>query len=196
MGAPLKEAAPVVFRPKDRPTEQQHEFVRQYLANGRNAPLAYATVYGQGWKPGDEPTQGQATTGRRYLKKPKIMKLLAEAEAKVYAVTERFMERYAISQERVLHELARIAFSTQTDLVSWDSINGITVKDSADLSEDVKSSIIEVSETESKDGTKKVKVKMADKRAALETLAKHLGILNEKDKTGPTMAVQFIISKE
>lgn len=189
MGAPLKQAV-TKFRPKDRPTQKQHDFVQEYLSNGRNAPLAYATVYARNWKKGDPMTGNYKTTGVRYLKHPKINKLLAEAEEKVHAVTVRVMSKYAITQERVLEELANLAFTSQTDLVSWDKENGVTIKDSSELSDATKSAITEIIETK-----KGVRVKLADKQQALLTLAKHLGLMNDKVEH-EHRHVQFVITKD
>lgn len=191
MGAPVKDKGELTeFRPRDRPSSQQHEFVQQYLSNGRSAPLAYATVYAQNWKPGDPVTQAHSTAGYKYLKNAKVKKMLAEAEAKVKAVTVRVMDKYAVTQERVLEELARIAFTDQTDLVSWDKDGKVTVKESSELTDATKAAITEVVETKAG-----VRVKLADKQAALTTLAKHLGLLQEKPVSN-NLAVQFVISKE
>src|SRR5580692_2671609 len=155
MGAPIKAEA-VEFRPKDRPTEKQHAFTREYLSNGRKAGLAYAKVYAQNFD-GTNVTLAYQRQGEKYLRHPKIKKMLAEAEAKVHAVTLKVFDKYAITQERVLEELARIAFSNQTDLVSWTK-EGVVVKDSADLTDAEKAAITEVTEYETKTG-KKIKVK-------------------------------------
>lgn len=176
-----------VFYPKDRPTEKQRQFVHLYLTNGRSAPHAYMTMRGA-----TELTENHRVTGYRLLKHPKVKKLLAEAENTVHQKTVKVFEKYAITEERVLEELARIAFSNHTDVISWNE-DGVAVKNSADLTEDAKSAIAEITEIETKSG-KKVKIKMADKRAALETLAKHLGLLTEKHEH-KHLAVQFVIEK-
>lgn len=181
------------FNPRARPTEKHHLFAREYMSNGRNAAMAYCVVYGRNWKPGDEPTQGQKVTSRRYLNHPKVKKILAEAEDKVMNVTRKVMDKYAVTQERVLEELARVAFGNVTDMVSWDEEKGVVVKKSDELTDDEKSNIAEVTEIETKTG-KKIKIKTRDKEKALETLAKHLGLLTERHEH-KHLSVNFVIDK-
>ncbi len=175
MGAPLKKAGTQLAKLRDRPTPKQIAFFKEYLSTNKNAPLAYARVYGQNWKEGDPLTSNHKVTGPRYLDNSKIRKLLEEADAKVHAVTMKVMDRFAVTQERVLTELANLAFTNQTDLVTWDKENGVTIKDSSELSDATKSAITEIIETK-----KGVRVKLADKQQALLTLAKHLGLMNER----------------
>lgn len=190
MGAPVKTGkAPVVYKQLDCLTEKQRRWVEEYLKNGKNGPLAYARVYAQNWKEGDPITANfRVTSTRRMLGNPKIMKVLAETEDKVHAVTVKVMNKYAISQERVLEELANLAFTNHTDLVEW-SEGKVTIKDSANLTEAAKSAITEVIETKAG-----VRVKLADKQQALLTLAKHLGLMNERIEH-EHRHVAFIIEK-
>jgi phage terminase small subunit len=191
MGAPVKTGkAPVVYKQLDCLTEKQRRWVEEYLRNGKNGPLAYARVYAQNWKEGDPVTKNhRVTSTNRMLKNPKIMKILAETEEKVHKVTVKVMDKYAITQERVLEELAALAFTNQTDLVEW-SEGKVKIKDSAELTPEAKAAITEVIETKAG-----VRVKLADKQQALLTIAKHLGLMNEKIEH-EHRHVQFVITKD
>ena len=81
-----------------------------------------------------------------------------------------------IQSETVLRELARIAFSRMTNLVQWDADGNFQIIPSLDLSDDDTAAIKEVVV-----GARgQSRIKLHDKVAALEKLAKHLGLFTEK----------------
>lgn len=81
--------------------------------------------------------------------------------------------RAQVSGERVLAEMARIAFANISDAVRI--VDGkVQALDTDRLSPDIQAAIAEISE--GRDG---IKVKLHDKRAALENLGKHLGLFKE-----------------
>lgn len=90
--------------------------------------------------------------------------------------------RLGITEDRVLQELATIAFSNIQDIIQQDA-NGNTTIDLKNLKREHAASISEV-ETSTYEGArgtlKKSKVKKVDKLAALALIAKHLGMLQEK----------------
>lgn len=86
--------------------------------------------------------------------------------------------RTGISSDRVLRELARVAFSDMKTFAKWGP-SGISLKPSEDMSEDDSACIQELSESVTKDGGS-TRFKLHDKRPALEMLARHLGLF-EKD---------------
>ena len=79
-------------------------------------------------------------------------------------------ERLDIQADRVMIELARIAFADVTDVIQ---IRGgeVTVKDTSELSEGQRAAIAAIEETKSG-----LKVRMHSKAQALESLAKHFGL--------------------
>lgn len=87
-------------------------------------------------------------------------------------------KRTEISQDRILEELANVAFGDLRDAVEWGE-NGVTLKNSADLTPEQAAAISEVSETVTKDGGS-TKIKRHDKVKALELLMRHKGMLNDK----------------
>lgn len=100
-----------------------------------------------------------------------------------------------ISPERVLNELARIAFSSaaaHTRIVRDTSSDGtitthIELIPTDNMSEDVKSTIVSIRDT--KEG---IRVETADKFRALELLGKHYGLFSDRSET----TMQLNISDE
>ena len=89
--------------------------------------------------------------------------------------------RTGITADRVLKEIARVAFADPRMVMSWGP-NGVTLRDSSELSDDAAAAVAEVSETWSESGGSR-KVKMHDKIAALEKLARHVGLYDDKGDT-------------
>jgi phage terminase small subunit len=89
-------------------------------------------------------------------------------------------QRTEITQDKVIAELALLAFGRQTSLMDWGP-DGVTIKDSSDLTDDIAAAVSEVSETTTKDGGT-IRVKIHDKVKALELLGRHLGIFEKDNK--------------
>lgn len=88
-------------------------------------------------------------------------------------------KRIGVSVDRIVQELALIAFSNYQDILSVNPETGdIDVKIDK-LDRDFSAPITEVTITGSGKG-KQVKIKLADKRQALVDLGKHLGMFKEK----------------
>ena len=86
--------------------------------------------------------------------------------------------RVEISQDRILEELANIAFGDLRDAVTWGP-RGVSLKDSKELTDEQAAAISEVGETVTKDGGS-TRIKRHDKVKALELLMRHKGMLNDK----------------
>ena len=84
-------------------------------------------------------------------------------------------QRTDITADKVVQELAMIAFQDASDVVAWGP-DGVRLLDSGDLDEDVRRAVAEVSQTVTKDGGT-IRVKLHDKVKALELLGKHLGLM-------------------
>ena len=83
-------------------------------------------------------------------------------------------ERLGITPERVLEEYRRIAFANLRHIVDWDD-GAKKIKAADDLSEDDVAAISEVVQSAAKGG-KPYRVKLYDKRAALDAIARYLGM--------------------
>ena len=95
--------------PRSTLTRKQAHFVELYLA-GANAAKAYREAYSSA-----APSQSVAREGHRLLKHPKIAPFLAEAEVRARAALVEAANRYAVSRERNVAELARMAYASMKD---------------------------------------------------------------------------------
>jgi phage terminase small subunit len=143
-------------------TEKQATFVQEYLID-LNATQAAIRA---GFSPG---------SAARYA--VELLNKTHVAEAIKRAMQER-NQRVEISQDRILEELARIAFGDLRDAVTWGK-EGVKLKESAELTEDQAAAISEVSETSTKEGGS-TRIKRHDKVKAIELLMRHKGMLNDK----------------
>lgn len=156
-------------------TEKQQRFVEEYLVD-LNATQA-AIRAGYSVKTAD-------VQGSRMLGNVKVQSAIGEA----MALRSR---RTGINQDRVVLELAKIAFVKITDIVNSDG----KIKEDAkpeDLAciEAVK---YKASNTDKGDSVER-EVKISSKLKALELLGKHLGMWN--DKVDVNVAVPIVISGE
>ena len=81
-------------------------------------------------------------------------------------------KRTGIDQDKVVNEIAKVAFSDMTDIATWGGY-GVSFKASDELSKDVSGAIQEISSIDTKEGSN-LKVKLHPKLQALELLGKHL----------------------
>ena len=109
--------------------------------------------------------------GRRLRNSPEIREAVAAAQA------ER-AERTGVSADRVVEELAKIAFSDLRDVMVWGP-DGVSLKDSTTLTEAQAALVAEVVEGSGKT----LRIKRHDKVKALELLGRHIGMFREKVET-------------
>jgi phage terminase small subunit len=112
----------------------------------------------------------------------RIDELDAQRASREARALERAAARYQVTTDRVIGELARIAFANSLDYWRVDS-NGDPILDLAKITRDQGGAISEIIVDEYKDGrstdareVKRVRIKLADKRAALVDLGRHLGL--------------------
>jgi phage terminase small subunit len=144
-------------------TAKQEAFVREYLID-LNATQA-AVRAGYSAKTANE-------QGARLLANVSVRSAVADAQKKRSDRTE-------ITQDRVLKEIARVAFGDPRDVMTWGP-GGVTLKDSATLTDDQAMQVSEVSETIGATGGGSLKLKKHDKVKALELLGRHLGMFTDK----------------
>ena len=147
-------------------TEREKRFIDEFLVDLNGAAAVRRAGY----------TASNSKQHAWYiLKRPRIQ---AAIEA---ALAER-SERTAVSADRVVKELGRIAFADLRNAVEWRAGAGkgeIALKDSGALDQDMASAIAEVSQT-----AQGIKLKLHDKQQALTALGRHLGIFNDKLEAG------------
>jgi len=145
---------------------KQAHFVSEYLVDKNGTRAARAAGYAH-------KTAGNAAM--HLLQLPKIKDAIARA-------IEAQMTRTTITADLVLAELAVVAFSKPTAVMSWGP-GGVVLKDSESMRPEDIALVAEVSETKGTDkGGGSMKVKLHDKMKALELLGRHLGIFQEVQK--------------
>jgi phage terminase small subunit len=108
---------------------------------------------------------------------PALLQQTSVSNAIALAIDER-AKRLEVAQDRVIRELARIAFGDLRDSAAW-SADGIVFKDSSELTDDAAAAISEISENiTEKGGT--LRIKRYDKVKALELLGRHLGMFIDR----------------
>lgn len=142
-------------------TEKQKIFADEYLID-LNATRAYKVAY-----PRVKNDDVAAAAAARLLKNVKVAKYIAER-------MEERQKRTEITQDRVLEELAAIAFAKATD---YAEIKGecVRIKDTDTLDEQQIRAIAGI-----KEGKFGIELKLNDKEKALELLGRHLGMFKDK----------------
>lgn len=157
-------------------TKKQKRFVEEYLIDLNATQAAIRAGYSA------KTAQEQSS---RLLSNVMVQQAIAEQTA------ER-SRRTGVNQDRVLRELARIAFANAIDMINTKDA---TLKETA--SEDDAAAIQSVKvKTFGEDGIER-EIKMADKIKALELLGKHLGMYqnNVNVSVGSSQKLDDIISQ-
>lgn len=142
-------------------TEKQKIFADEYLID-LNATRAYRKAY-----PSVKRDETAAQAGSRMLRNVKVAAYIQER------MQER-QKRTEITQDRVLQELAAIAFAKATDYAEVKD-ECVKIKDTKDLDEQQIRAIAGI-----KEGKFGIEVKLNDKEKALELLGRHLGMFKDK----------------
>lgn len=167
-----------------RLTEKQARFVAEYLVNLNATEAAKRAGYSE---------KTAYSIGFENLRKPEIQEAIQEAMAAR-------AERTEITQDRVLQELARIAFANGTDYARIVStpVPTTVVDEDGNIQQVIRPvQHVELVDTECVDPEKRaaiaaikegkfgIEVKSYDKVRALELLGQHLGMFSGKDGNTP-----------
>jgi len=148
--------------PRLRPKQQR--FVQEYLIDLNGTRAAIRAGYS---------TRTAASIANENLRKPEIAAAIDSARAEMQLRTE-------VTADRVIQELAKIAFLDVRKLFSPDG----SLKAVHELDDDTAAALVSLdvrlTESESGEITKTARIKLADKRAALVDLGRHLGIFDVK----------------
>lgn len=147
---------------KRKLTPKQQRFVDEYLVDLNATQAAIRAGYSQ------KTAQEQ---GARLLSNVMVQAAIAEC-------MKAREQRTEITQDKVVKELAKVAFGDPRKVMSWGP-GGLKLKDSAELTDDDAAFVSEVSETTTEHGGS-LKLKTNDKLKALELLGRHLGMFKEK----------------
>jgi phage terminase small subunit len=97
-----------------------------------------------------------------------------KAKARAGEELDAHAARLGITPQRVLQEYARIAFADLSRVAHWGGEKGVELKAPEDLTED---DTAPISEIVAGTGGSGARVKLYDKKAALDALARHFGLL-------------------
>ncbi len=137
---------------------RQRRFVEEYLVDLNATRAAKRAGYS---------ARSARVTGYKLLQNPAVAAAVAKAQDKRTARTR-------VSADKVVTELAKVAFGDPRRLLSWGP-SGVVLRDSSELTEAEAALVSEVSETRTAAGGTR-KVKLHCKLAALNALGKHLGL--------------------
>ena len=142
-------------------TEKQKIFADEYLID-LNATRAYRKAY-----PNCKKDSSADAAARKLLGNTRIQKYIS-------ARMEERQKRTEVTQDRVLQELAYIAFARVTDYATVrDDV--VKIKNTDELTEEQIRAISGI-----KEGKFGIELKLNDKEKALELLGRHLGMWNDK----------------
>ncbi len=127
--------------------------------------------------------------GSENLSKPSIQERIKE-------LTQERAERTKVTQDRVVNELAKIAFSNLDDVGRWDEEGNFILKPANEMDQEALAALGSINHTKSfsKEGdllSTNTKVTKLDKLKALEMLARHTGAFNNDDSGKAVINVQF-----
>lgn len=151
-------------------TPKQERFVAEYLIDLNATQAAIRAGYS---------AKTASSQGERLLRNVEVAKAIANAQKARSARTE-------ITQDRVLKELAKLGFANMQDYMSVTQ-EGEPFADLSKLTRDQAAAITEFTVEDFTEGrgddardVRRVKFKLADKRAALVDIGKHLGMFKDK----------------
>lgn len=143
-------------------TPKQQKFINEYMIDLNATQAAIRAGYSQ---------KNAGKIGPELLGKTRIAQAVAAKQQKLAEKTE-------VTAERIVQELAKIAFSNMQDYAEW-SRRGVVLKDSTDIAPDKAAAVSELTETTTESGGS-LKFKLHDKKGALELLGRHLGMFKDK----------------
>lgn len=139
-------------------TRKQQRFIEEYLIDLNAAQAAIRA----GYSPHTASEQGAQLLGNLNIKAA-VDKAIAERS-----------RRTGVNADRIIRELARIAFAKIDDVIDLD-----TIRIKRNISEDNRAAIMSIKRRDTEYGQER-EVKMHDKSKALEMLSRHLGMFNDK----------------
>ena len=152
-------------------TAKQKRFVEEYLIDLNATQAAIRAGYS---------VESAGSIGNENLKKPEVRACIEKAMA------ER-SKRTGINADRVLRELARIAFVNAADVINFDSA---TIAEGASEDDTAAIASVKVKTIPTADGEGvEREIRLADKIKALELCGKHLGIFNNDPESNVPVTV-------
>lgn len=147
-------------------TEKQKAFVEKYLVD-LNATRAYKEIYRS-----VKNDNVAAVNASKLLRNPNVIAYLSERQKELQKRTE-------VTQEKIIHELAAIAFADVTDYVQITEHEGMPMVEltpTKDIPIRKRAAIASI-----KQGNNGIEIKLHNKLDALDKLGRHLGMFKERD---------------
>jgi phage terminase small subunit len=164
--------------PKEKLTDQQERFCQEYMKDLNGTQAAIRAGYAK------NSAQEQSS---RLLSKDMV-------QHRLESLMNKRAKKTGITAERVLKELASIAFANMGDVATWNE-SGVTFKESSELSSKQMASVAEVVEhTNSHGGS--LKIRQHDKVKALELLGKHLKLYTDKTEHSGGLTLEQLLMGE
>lgn len=146
-------------------TERQLAFIREYLVDLNATEAARRAGYSK---------TGASSIAQALLRNPRVASAIEAAKA-------RRAGKNRVTADRVMEELGRMAFANMRDYVDWGP-KGIRLRDKTLLAEDETAAVADI---EDKGNGKVARLKLYDKLAVLNALARHLGMIGGKAALAP-----------
>ena len=150
-------------RTRRKLSPKQEEFVRQYLIDLNATQAAIRAGYSQ---------KRAMEIGWQLLQKTTVSKA-------IQAAMDARAKRTEVTADRVIKEYARIGFASIDTFFQWGEL-GVNIVPSQDIAADDLAAVAEISETKTSLGddhtVRTIKLKMHNKKGALDALAQHLGL--------------------
>lgn len=137
-------------------TEKQKRFCEEYLIDLNATQAANRAGY------------KNTEIGRQLITKNNVLEYLSELRSKQ-------SERTQITADRVLKELAAIAFTDRTELARVNEQGNVSITPTDELAENTRKAIAGI-----KEGKNGIEVSSYDKLKALELIGKHIGMFVDK----------------
>ena len=148
-------------------SQNYQQFVSEYIISENLAQSARAA---------NSKAKNLSQAGKQILNRKDVTLAVAEVKREV---SKKVTEKLEITQERVLKEFARIAFADLRKLFDKDG-NAVDI---TKLDDDTAAAISSIDVMSGGDGSSSVlKIKTVDKKTALESLAKYLGLFEADNK--------------
>ena len=145
-------------------TEKQKRFVAEYLVDLNATQAAIRAGYSK---------KTAEVIGYENLRKPQIADEIEKRQ-------EKLRNKLEITQERVIEEIAGIAFANASDFVTITATGLLDVKPTSKMPKEKLPALAGIKY--SANGA--VEIKLHDKPAALRMLAEHLGLFNQSNGNG------------
>lgn len=143
-------------------TPRQEKFVQEYLLDLNATQAAIRAGYSA--------KTANAIAGRLLVN--------VSIQKEIQKKFEDRSKRTEITADETLKQLAIISFGSMKDVATWGP-DGVTLKNSEELSDEQAFLISEISENAT-ESSKNIRVKIKDQLKALEMLARHLGMFTDK----------------